>query len=284
MAHHTLPPELTDQVISFIGEDKKTQASCSLVCRAWLPRSRSYLFRTIELPNFSVSKFLDFILACKSKGDTSLISPARHVRSLCFTGQPPGTSLNVEILPRILHLLPRIDRISITKSSLIGCHEKLDAAGIRLKELTITETSVASGTPQAFLQLLSILTQVDILSISSLAWDIIPADLVDASHPDFPSHLEVSCLTLINYGLYLFFPGITTLMQRIRSIHTLSDVRLQCNNARDVAAVGAFLSHPDIVVQALSVDLAFGTRSIFSKLLATTYCALQLTPNVRWEL
>ena len=267
-----LLPELTDHVISFIGEDKKTQAFCSLVCRAWVPRSRSYLFRSVELPNPSVSEFLGFISACENDEDATIpMLLAQHLRRLCFTGQTSiwdGFRFNVEVLPRILHLLPRIDRVSITSSLLIGCHEKLDAASIRLKELTITDTPLVSETSEAFLQLLSIFSQVDNLSVSSLVRDVDQSvtamfPVLAPGHPDLPSQLQLSCLTLINHGVYSFFPCITTLVQRVQSVHTLSDVRLQCNDARDVVAVGALLSHPSIVVRALSVDLAYGTRPMF---------------------
>ncbi|OCH88390.1 hypothetical protein OBBRIDRAFT_90751 [Obba rivulosa] len=45
----TLPLELWDDVIDYFGEpvDRPTLLSCALVCRAWLPRSRRHLFRTV---------------------------------------------------------------------------------------------------------------------------------------------------------------------------------------------------------------------------------------------
>ncbi|EMD34658.1 hypothetical protein CERSUDRAFT_86071 [Gelatoporia subvermispora B] len=44
-----LPLEIWDEIIDYFGEagDRLTLSSCALVCRAWLPRARSHLFRVI---------------------------------------------------------------------------------------------------------------------------------------------------------------------------------------------------------------------------------------------
>ncbi|KAI0699478.1 hypothetical protein C8T65DRAFT_300095 [Cerioporus squamosus] len=47
MSLPTLPPELTDYILSFFWNDKKTLCTCARVCREWLPASRTYLFGNI---------------------------------------------------------------------------------------------------------------------------------------------------------------------------------------------------------------------------------------------
>ncbi|KAJ7144513.1 hypothetical protein C8R44DRAFT_725443 [Mycena epipterygia] len=47
-----LPPELTDQIIGWIGASttpRSSLSSCSIVCKDWLPASRSHLFRSIHI-------------------------------------------------------------------------------------------------------------------------------------------------------------------------------------------------------------------------------------------
>ena len=50
-----LCPELYDYIIDFLHDDKPTIIACSLVCRSWLPRCRSHLFRDLVLSGESIS-------------------------------------------------------------------------------------------------------------------------------------------------------------------------------------------------------------------------------------
>ncbi|KAJ7906288.1 hypothetical protein B0H13DRAFT_716833 [Mycena leptocephala] len=46
------PQELIDEILDHLADDFRSLKTCSLVCRAWVPRSRSYLFETCTLvPN-----------------------------------------------------------------------------------------------------------------------------------------------------------------------------------------------------------------------------------------
>lgn len=44
-----IPPELRDEVIDQLHADRNALKACGLTCRAWLPRSRYHLFRSITL-------------------------------------------------------------------------------------------------------------------------------------------------------------------------------------------------------------------------------------------
>lgn len=44
-----LPPEVTDKIIDYLHDDKKTLSSCARVARSWVPRSQVYLWRNITL-------------------------------------------------------------------------------------------------------------------------------------------------------------------------------------------------------------------------------------------
>lgn len=45
----SIPPELHDQTIDHLCDDKSALRSCALVCRSWLPRSRLHLFQSVRL-------------------------------------------------------------------------------------------------------------------------------------------------------------------------------------------------------------------------------------------
>ncbi|KAK7051540.1 hypothetical protein VNI00_004518 [Paramarasmius palmivorus] len=67
--HHTLPsppptpvfpPELCDLIIDHLHNDSASLLACALVCKSWLPRSRSHLFPehfTFKLRQSNISKF-----------------------------------------------------------------------------------------------------------------------------------------------------------------------------------------------------------------------------------
>ncbi|TFK82724.1 hypothetical protein K466DRAFT_666311 [Polyporus arcularius HHB13444] len=67
MSFLTLPPELTDYIISFLRNDRRTLCACTQVCKGWLPASRAYLFDTIrfKIPH-SYTVFVEQVLGSRS--------------------------------------------------------------------------------------------------------------------------------------------------------------------------------------------------------------------------
>lgn len=59
MSTWAVPSELTDAVIDHVQLDKQSLANCSVVCRAWLPRSRHHLFDRIHLSPESFIRWFD---------------------------------------------------------------------------------------------------------------------------------------------------------------------------------------------------------------------------------
>lgn len=268
-----MPPELSDEIISSLWDDKETLACASLVCKAWYPRSRQCLFRDIKLGNTLVNEFTDYLsIRQHAKGTATLASPAQHIQSLSLvdSGLPGcGRQLSVEALLHMTSLLPNLERISVAQSTLLKSHEESGAPTKSLTHLRIFNTYVPSDTPEALLQLLSAFSRIDDLHLSSLSWggvpesleDIATSSVLDADQPSFPSHLQVSRLTLLSDGRP-FIPSVLALMQRTKAIDTISDIRLQCSDARSIIAAGAYLSQPQALVKSLSIDLAFPTRGI----------------------
>lgn len=56
-----IPPELADNIMDYLYDDKHALAHCSLVCRAWLPPTRYHLFRKISLRPWDADGFLELL-------------------------------------------------------------------------------------------------------------------------------------------------------------------------------------------------------------------------------
>lgn len=52
-----LPQEIVDQLIDILQETPRDLATCSLVCRAWLPRTRHHLFRSVSITPQNHARF-----------------------------------------------------------------------------------------------------------------------------------------------------------------------------------------------------------------------------------
>jgi hypothetical protein len=74
-AAYSIPSELTDNIIHQLWDDKPFLALCGLVCRSWVPASRSHLFSDISL---NAENIIQFIRLSGSPHATM----ARHVRFL----------------------------------------------------------------------------------------------------------------------------------------------------------------------------------------------------------
>jgi hypothetical protein len=53
-----LPAEITDRIIDFLHDDRKTLCNCSVVCRDWLPSTRTHIFNKIYLSDTFPSRAL----------------------------------------------------------------------------------------------------------------------------------------------------------------------------------------------------------------------------------
>jgi hypothetical protein len=47
-----LPGEIIDNIVKYLLSDRRAAASCALICKAWVPWSRSYVFSDIQLTGF----------------------------------------------------------------------------------------------------------------------------------------------------------------------------------------------------------------------------------------
>ncbi|KAJ4477493.1 hypothetical protein J3R30DRAFT_224846 [Lentinula aciculospora] len=62
MTATVIPVELAEAIINFLYDDPKTLATCSLVCSAWVARTRHLLFWTVHLDSSSSEAFINLLL------------------------------------------------------------------------------------------------------------------------------------------------------------------------------------------------------------------------------
>ena len=65
MASRRIPQEIYDEILANLREDTASLRNCSLVCHAWLPRTRHHLFHSIVLdPSSRSRRFKTLVRSC----------------------------------------------------------------------------------------------------------------------------------------------------------------------------------------------------------------------------
>ncbi|KAI0945649.1 hypothetical protein AcW1_001821 [Taiwanofungus camphoratus] len=72
MPSRPVPAELCDMIIDNLCDDHCALIACSLACRAWVPRTRRYLFETVELRGNADSIQLKRLLDASSAASTGI--------------------------------------------------------------------------------------------------------------------------------------------------------------------------------------------------------------------
>ena len=100
-----LPPELTDAIIDHLAHDRATLEACSLVCKAWAPRSQQLLHAKVHVT----------FRHLKTRVDAALpLSIARYVKAVFLYGRVEVGTQSVERW-NALSRFPNIHRFSITR-------------------------------------------------------------------------------------------------------------------------------------------------------------------------
>ncbi|EPS99765.1 hypothetical protein FOMPIDRAFT_50388, partial [Fomitopsis schrenkii] len=71
-----LPPELCDIIFDHLRDDPQILAVCALVCRSWVPHSRSRQFHTLVLHHLSTQRQK---LSLISDPSSTILSHVRHL-------------------------------------------------------------------------------------------------------------------------------------------------------------------------------------------------------------
>lgn len=105
-----VPPELTDQIISYLHDDEQALSACALACRQFLPKTRALRFMIVRVDGYGSSVFLK-ILA----GDPNV---ARYVRKLKIVERIRGVFRPIqdwtnESLATFLAKFPKVDNLEL---------------------------------------------------------------------------------------------------------------------------------------------------------------------------
>ncbi|KZT03525.1 uncharacterized protein LAESUDRAFT_335360 [Laetiporus sulphureus 93-53] len=114
-----LPLELHDCILDCLVDDRRALATCSLVCRAWLPTARSHLFHAVTLSGSAQgSRFQELVQQSPYIG--------RYVRKLALVKpwNECGRPSHLE-LPQILTHLDSVEDLSVERWSDAGLCEAL---------------------------------------------------------------------------------------------------------------------------------------------------------------
>ena len=93
-------------ILDNLRSDKKSLASCSLVCTAWTFIARLHLFATVRLHGYRADEFHAFLLS------PGAITIRNHIRSLHWT-EADDDALDIGRLCSILSLLSRVNSLHL---------------------------------------------------------------------------------------------------------------------------------------------------------------------------
>lgn len=142
----SIPPEIIDEIIDYLSDDRRALVACSKVCRLFYPRTRKHIFRIIYLSGYrrypEVARFVGIVNA-----SPHLLS---CVIDMKIHGNTPYSSLH--------HLLPSMVNLTSLKLAFVSfssgddfhaCIVKL----LRLKELFLY--CISCDKPNFFIEALS---------------------------------------------------------------------------------------------------------------------------------
>ena len=186
-----IPQELIDQVIDLCSADKKTLKACSLISRAWVHRTRKYLFSTLKLTSDSLITWCEDIVTPTPDIQQSLphttsrppalspyVSswPSSFVTSLCLVAVHSPASNNIEtvILRTDAHLSAFINLKTLTLSlaSLTDFQEASLRTCFGPLAKTVRELNFSScSLDRSFFTFLKVFTHLESLELDGSVWD-----------------------------------------------------------------------------------------------------------------
>jgi len=101
------PPELTDRIIDYLYNDKRTLKACFRVSKAWLPRSRYYYWQFVEL---DLKNYVTFEEVLRENPDLGFLVKTLKTTVYFFEEKPNWVD---ESLPRIARRLPAVEQLTL---------------------------------------------------------------------------------------------------------------------------------------------------------------------------
>ena len=165
-SHPPLPPELLDYVLGFLHDDRETLERCCLVSTSWIPRTRNYLFSTVDFGSAA-----DLERWKRAFPDTSN-SPAHHTHSLFVSCVEVVTVADADEGGWV-RAFSRVTRLVVHTFSANFNHPTVSLIPFHgfspvLKNLRIFSTTLRTS---QILDLVSTLPQLEDLSVTSVRDD-----------------------------------------------------------------------------------------------------------------
>ena len=203
-----LPTDIIYTVFDHLRDDKKSLATCSLVCKAWEPPTRSRLLRSVKCFDLARSfmKFHGFV--------TTKPHLASYILELTLIGYANfapfgsrfdvvyGSSLSVALLARMLVHLPRLRRLYLVDLTYEGVVVPLPPAQRPSLDLLVFRivpplSHVADSTLPELLAVIALFSHIGHLTLEGdnvdVEHDMHPVDLDDY---EIPGHVRIRSLEL----------------------------------------------------------------------------------------
>ncbi|KIM86665.1 hypothetical protein PILCRDRAFT_815901 [Piloderma croceum F 1598] len=261
MAEHLplkIPSELADTIIDCLHDDSRALASCSVVCRAWLPRSRFHLFEHILLEPSRLQLF-DLL-------DSPLSTIAPYVRCLHLEEGRGRYSYEPEWLNKAL---PRLAVFTAVESL------EVDLARFDLLETETTRGLVSNFRMlrnlhfwhvkfRTFSQLVDVLGECP--HLEHISFDCLfyqdKWDTPHEGHPEIKNSLPTSCAQRIPLHLRTFDLGsceknaILYWLLSGNSCLVINTLRLRTVCLEETRAIGAFVRTLGPSLEHLEINFA----------------------------
>ncbi|KAI0091206.1 hypothetical protein BDY19DRAFT_689245 [Irpex rosettiformis] len=185
-----LPPELRDCVIDFLQDSRPALQTCSLIGRAWLPRSRYHLFRSVQIePGRRATAFRSLLDANPLLGNfvrnveilgSGQDTPVEHVVRMEWPTLRPVPA--VPTYPRLGHrriswlenVLPESPKVlrRVSRLTVVAMHihpELVDVLSVRFPAVKILELNKCrSATFAEFLALPNAFSEASCIQIHEM--------------------------------------------------------------------------------------------------------------------
>lgn len=195
---HSLPPELVDQIIDQLNDDRISLRACSGVCRQWRYASQYHLFRERSITVKAIYPPRNSLLISLAHLVVNVPSHLHSVKALCLT---PDTWLGIGILSYpiyltdllvSLHLLPNLHTLELNRLrwSSLGFNPADLGPALSIRKLVLRNTCVHQF--QCLEYLIQSLTNLVHLELISVSTSLPAEDLVDKTCDltNFMPHIE----------------------------------------------------------------------------------------------
>lgn len=154
-----LPTEVCERIINFVVR-KTSLHSCALVCRSWLPRSRTQLYQHVDVRNEQLLEFVDAIASYPHLGIY-----VKQLYLLVF----PATVCIYRFFSNVVPFLPKLTSLTYISLSIPYHHLSLFPSGFRsLTSLRLL--SIRADSFGEFIRFVSFHKRLIDLEINGCSW------------------------------------------------------------------------------------------------------------------